>query len=125
MLISLLLLEGCSGGGPDYSAAVCLEDFDQRHLIEDDVIAFLERHNLTDRDMGVDVAASRFLGPKISVNHPGKWEPGHAMLIVGTATTNGDDKFRAEFKQLFEEKWGGFPISTRGYRHDLCDQPRE
>ena len=120
------MLLGCSGGGPEYSVAVCLEDHDKQHVMEKDFVDTFERigFEVTSEKYGVGNLAKKFWGPMIGVSFDagGTWEPERPMLIVSWLDTNGNQDSIGDFEAFFIEKWGGFPISPEGYNRDLCDR---
>jgi hypothetical protein len=121
--ISLLALAGCSGGEPDYIALICLEDLNQRHIVESDYIKLFERNGYSFEryKYGVGLNASKFLGANAHINFSSEpWEPGRPMRIVVMLTTNGDEQLSAKFKELTESKWGGFQEPDRAFRGDEC-----
>ena len=121
--ISLLALAGCAGDEPDYIALICLEDLNQRHIVDSDFVGLFERHGYSvDRHKyGVGLSASKFLGAEGYMDFSTEpWEPGRPMRIVAMLTTNGDDQLGAKFRELTEGKWGGFQVPDRTFRGDEC-----
>jgi hypothetical protein len=121
--ISLLALAGCSGGEPDYIALICLEDLNQRHIVEADFVNLFERngYEVEKHKYGVGFNASKLFGAHASMDFSSEsWEPGRPMRIIAMLTTNGDEQLSANFKELTERKWGGFPEPDRTFRGDEC-----
>lgn len=119
-------LMGCSGGAPDHSAAICIDNFDEHYSIERDFIETYESlgFEVTEYKYGVGNLAQKFWGPKVGVSFElrSTSDPERPMLIVGWLRTNGDDEAILDFEKFFIEKWGGHPRSPNGYNSDLCDE---
>ncbi len=119
-------LMGCSGGGPDHSAAICVDQFDDHYAIEKDFTDTYEGlgFEVTEYKYGIGNIAEKFWGPKVGVSfelRPASG-PERPMLVVGWLRTNGDDQAIVNFEEFFIEKWGGSPVSPEGYSFELCDE---
>ncbi|MHA7820877.1 MAG: hypothetical protein ACX930_14615 [Erythrobacter sp.] len=118
--LAAFALVACGDEGPHFGAVICLEDHNQRHVFEADLSELLARHGLEDTNLGVDVGASKFWGPTVSVRYPGTWVPEQPILIFGNLLANGDDQLLADFEALFVEDWGGFRVQNTGVQGDIC-----
>lgn len=121
--MSLFALAGCVGGEPDYIALICLEDLNQRHIVESDFVSLLERNGceVERHKYGVGLNASELFGAHASIDFSAEpWEQGRPMRIVALLTSNGDEQLGAKFKELTEKQWGGFQVPDRTFRGDEC-----